>query len=502
MPTLVPYGEWLPDLPAFQAPGATTMTNVVPKTPESYGPVRQISASGTALASRCMGAVFARDASGNSFGFAGDATKLYIKQASADWADVSKSGGYTTATDERWSFVQFGEQIIALNFANPPQEWTFNSSTAFANLSSGAPQARYGARVRDFVMLANTSDAVDGNRPQRVWWSAIGDAATWPTPGSVSAAAVQSDYQDLLGEGGWNRGIVGGLSGADVAIVQERAVWRGQYAGPPAIFAFQTIESARGTPAPGSIVSVGPVFYYIADDGFYVCDGVTSIPIGQNKVDRYFWNDVDQSFLYRVTAAADPLNKLIFWAYPNASATNGNPNRILAYHYGLSRWSLIDGVEMDCFIKEALTIGYTLEDLDAFGTLETLPFPLDSSVWTGGRLSLACFSTAHKLATFSGDTLAATLETGEAMLNPRGSSHVSRVWPMVDTAAATMAVGKRDLQSASVTWGTATALTTTTGSCPLRSTGRYHRARVSISAAAAWNDAQGVMFEARAAGRR
>lgn len=408
---------------------------------------------------------------------------------------------YTTANDSTVSLAQFGERIVTANFADEIQSFVMGTDDVFSDLSSGAPKARYIARVRDFIMVANTVDGTDGAVPQRVWWCAIGDPTSWPTPGSDTAAQVQSGFNNLFGDGGWNQGLVPGLAGADVVVPQERALWRGMYGGPPAVFSWTQIENARGTPAPGSVVSVGPAFYYLADDGFYACDGNSSVPIGDQKVDKTFWSTVDASYLYRISAAVDPLNKLIYWAYPGPQNSGGTPNRVLVYHYGLNRFANIEQV-LELMVSRALTTGYTLEQLDAFGTLETLPFSLDSRAWTGGRLNLAAFDTDHKLAFFSGVPLAATMESTEAQINPMGLAHLNRVWPIIDTDQAQITIGQRNKLSDAVAWGTPTSMTSTTGSCPVRSTAMYHRARITVPAGVPWTHAQGFRPESRAAGRR
>lgn len=500
---MVPFGEYLPDQPDFQSAGSAAILNVVPKTQGSYGPAPSMSAVTGALRNRCLGAAFTRDFAGNVWGIAGDATRLYKNVAgSTNWINVSRAGSYSTPTDGQWSLAQFGERIVATNWVNEIQSMVMGVDPLFSNLSADAPKARYVARVRDFLMVANTVDGVDGSIPQRVWWPAIGDPTTWPTPGSDTAAQLQSGFVDLYGDGGWNQGIAAGLSGADVVIFQERNIWRGMYIGPPAVFSFSQIESARGTPAPGSIVSIGPAVYYLADDGFYACDGSQSVAIGNEKVDRTFWADVDQSFLYRITAAVDPTNKLIYWAYPGPQNEGGLPNRILVYHYGLGRWSKIDAQTVEIMVSRALTIGYTLDQLDQFGTLETLPFPLDSRAWTGGALNLAGFDRTHKLAYFSGTPLAATIDSTEANLNEKGMAFISRVWPMVDVVAAEVTMGRRNRLADPVVWGSPSSMTATTGNCPVRSTGVFHRARMTIPAGETWTHAQGFQFDARSAGRR
>jgi hypothetical protein len=295
---------------------------------------------------------------------------------------------------------------------------------------------------------------------------------------------------------------VSGLAGADVIIYQERNIWRGTYIGPPAVFSWTLIDGSRGTPAPGSLVTAGGLAYSIADDGFYACDGSQSVPIGQGKVDRAFWDDVDTSYLYRISTAVDPTNKLIYWAYPGPQNSSGTPNRIMVYHYGLNQFAKIDAQELEIMVTRALTTGYTLDELDPFGTLETLAFSLDSRAWTGGRLNLAAFDTSHNLDFFSGPPLAASMESTEAQINPNGLTHIDRVWPMIDTDQAQITIGKRNRLADAVTWGSATSMTSTTGSCPVRGTAMYHRARITVPAGVQWSHAQGIRPEGRPAGRR
>lgn len=498
---LITFGPYLPDLPEFENPGSSNMTNVLPKTIGSYGPALSLQAITSAIDARCQGSIFVKSAEENVFGFAGDIHKLYHLQGlSQTWEDVS-SIPYNTLPEENWNFTVYGELVVAANHTDSLQAYQLEVSTVFESLSMNAPKARYLAVVKDFLMLANTTDGVDGHVPQRVWWSAINDPRTWPTPGTVTAAQLLSDYNDLAGDGGPNRGIVGGLSGADVIVLQEKRVWRGQFVGPPVIFSFEVLEGARGTPAPSSVISVGPICYYLGDNGFYACDGISSRAIGQEKVDNTFWADVDQSYLYRITAAADPFAKLIYWAYPGPQNQAGLPNRILVYNYEIDRWALLI-MEVEQLLRSYST-GYTMDQLDIFGTMESMPqISLDSRSWTGGLLSLSGFDSAHRMGNFSGPALAASMDSSEAQLNPKGRAFVSRVWPMVDAQSAEIQVGYRDNLYSTPTFTAAVPLSTTTASCPVRANGFYHRVRMGIPASSSWNHAQGVQFDAVAAGKR
>jgi hypothetical protein len=492
---IIPFGEYLPDLPAFNNPGATVAKNVVPAG-DSYLPFLSQSVYSNALTARCQGAFSTKDADGNTVNFAGDATKLY-RMASAAYADVSLAGGYTTGTDEMWYFTRFNNRLLATNFNDAIQTFTVNSSSNFANLAAGAPKARYIATVRNFVVVGNTFDAVDGNVPSRVRWCGLDDPTSW-----IVSATTQADYQDLDVSKGWVRQVVGGEYGT---IFQEHAISRMTYVGSPVIWQFDEVESGRGCPAPGGVVKAGNIIFYLGNDGFYAFDGTSSIPIGVNKVDKTFWNEVDLSYLSRITATADYDQQIIYWAYPATGNTNGRSNKILCYNYSPNakkRWSTVEGIDIE-LIYNSISEGYTLDSLDTISTnLDSLSFSLDSRVWTGENFLLSGFDSSHRQINFTGSAMTAVLETGEMQLYPDNRADVTLVRPVVDGSSATCTVqmGTRNTQTSSYSYASAVAANST-GNCPVRSNARYHRIRANVSGG--FNHAIGVeLVKAAKAGER
>ena len=494
---MIKFGEYLPDRASLENPGATVASGVIPKTPDSYGPFPGLSVYSNALTARCQGAFSGRSAAGNVTNFAGDASKLYTLSG-ATFSSVNT--GFSLAADEAWRFCQFGELVLATDLADEIKKWTLDSSSAFAQLSATAPKARHIASIDPgFVMVGNTVDGTDGAVPNRVWWSGIGNAGSWETPGSAAAQAVQSDYNDMAA-GGWVQALIGAVGGASGVVFMDTAIFRIQYQGPPDVFGFYEVERARGTPAPGSVVNVGSVAFYLGEDGFYAFNGSTSTPIGNTKIDKTFYADLDQSYFHRITSAVDPINKLVFWAYPGSGNSGGNPNKILCYNWELARWSV---ASVDCeLIYRSLSQGYTLDTLDTYNSsLDALPFSLDSRAWTGGRLILSAFDTDHKLNFFNGSNLAATLETGEFTGEAGRRVFINGIRPLVDGGTITAAVGYRDTPSASVTYATATSAGSD-GVCPQRISTRYARARVSIAAGGSWSHAIGIEAKVRQEGLR
>lgn len=365
--------------------------------------------------------------------------------------------------------------------------------TITPTIASIAPQCRFAAIISGFLVTANTSDSTFGPQTQRVWWSGLNDPTNWPTPGTNLAAQFQSSYNDLFGDGGWNMGVVGQLGNADGAVFQERAVWRVMYSGPPATFAFTPAEGVRGTPAPNSLVHFGNYVYYLGQDGFYRFDGSTSIPIGANKVDKTFYQLVDQNNLHRVDGCVDPINKIVYWAYPSTSASGGNPDSILAYNWNLDRWGFISATCETLFYS--LSFGYTLDGLTIFGTLDSLQYPFDSRVWTGGSLLLSAFNTSHQLSYFNGPALQATFELGEIQPFQGSLSFVQNTRPLIDGGVPTVALAARNILTQPITYGTPVAVNSF-GTCPQTINGRYVSAEVIVPAGNTWSHFQGVEIEA------
>lgn len=501
-PLVMGIKPWCPDMPAFSSGLSQTVSNVLPRTKTSYGPVSSLVAYASALPSKCMGASAAADPSGNVAVFAGTATDLYrLPAAAAGFTNVSKSAAvYTMAADQVWKFCVIKGRIIATNVSDPIQTFALATDTKFSDLASAAPKAKYCAGIKHWLMVANTSDPVGGVAPWRCWWSSINDPTSWPTPGSATAAANQSDYNDLVGENGAITGLVGNLGTADGALFFEHAVWRIVYAGPPAVFDFFPAVSVKGTQAPQSIVQLGSLVYYLGEDGFYVFDGTNAKPLGNQKVDKTFFADLDQSYLNRVCGAVDPINKMIFWAYPGQGNTSGTPNKMLVLNYDTGDWTLIT---MDCeFLFRGLATGYTLEGLDVISSsLDALAFSLDSRVWQGGAVTLGAFNTSHSFSYFGGSTLAATVDMDEIQPFNGQRTFVRNTRPLVDGGSPMVALGTRDNLTSAVSFSNPSAMNSL-GWCPQRASGRYTRARVTMAAGSSFAHLIGVELDADPAGVR
>lgn len=495
MGNFVPFGEWLPDIPILDNLGATVAKNVIPDV-KSYRPFPQLTDYTTALANTVKGAIIARDDAGNYYNYAGDSTRLY-SLTNVTWVNVTAlAGDYNTATEDYWEFTQFGNTVIAVNGSNADLPQAISPGAAnFAALSGGPPRAKHIASVRDFVVMGNIS--ATATSPQMVRWCAINNATSW-TPD----AATLADFQDLPGDGGHVQKVVGGEYGV---IFQERAIYRMDWAGSPLIFQFNKVHTNIGTLAPQSVVSYRNFIFYLSEDGFYSFDGSNVQPIGQNKVDRTFFADLDSNYLYRIHAVIDPVRKLVAWAYPGIGNVSGNCNRVLIYSWGADRWSRIEDVDIEFLFRHATT-AITLDNLDTINTnIDLLQITFDSYQFSGGNYQLGAFTDDHALRVFNGSAMAATVETGEFQFNRNvdGLAYLTEVRPITQGLAEPpgIAIAARITATDPVVYDVAVA-PGSSGFASVRSTGRYHRFRMTTDTGADFEHLQGMDVTGQADGRR
>ena len=473
------FGEWTPDQPGITN-GLRRAENVYSKL-TGYGALPTVVDYSDSASENLNNVVASKTTLGATLVFAGGDTKLF-KLDSGDLSldDVSQSGGYSTAVDNRWRFTQFGNVVIGANGADKLQGYNVNSSTLFADLAADAPAAKYVTVVRDFVVSGN----IQSDYPNRVQWSALGDESSW-----TASATTQADYQDIP-DGGTVVGVTGGEFGL---VFMDRAIHRMSYVGSPLVFQFDNISRNLGCYEQNSIIQYGGTSFFLGDDGFYACDGQNVIPIGNEKVNRFFFNNVDEGVLYLMSAAVDPAKKLIIWAY--ASNNSATVDSLLIYNFQTQRWT--SGTTTVDRIASTSTPAVTLEGMDAYGTLDTIMTTFDSRLWLGGKLQLAGVNGA-KIVTFTGANATAYIETGDIEV-PGSTSAITMVKPIVDDGSANVAVESRRLLSETVTFGSQTAADAE-NRVSIRSVGRYHR--LQLTPTGSWTSAVGADIDLNPLGTR
>jgi hypothetical protein len=460
------FGEWLPDQPGVT--GAVTDAKNCYPVANGYAPIKSEADYSDAAGANLI-ITFAGKFDSASTLFAASTTQIYKFDSADASLDAATTTGYTAV--EGWDVTQFGAKMILANGQDKLQAWTLNSSTNFANLSADAPIAKFVTVVRDFVVAAN-----DGVATSKVYWSDINDETDW-----TSGTASQADNQ-ILPDGGDITGLAGGEYGL---VFLERAIYRMSYAGSPFFFQFDAISRSLGCISNGSIAQYGNLTYFLADDGFYVCDGQSTKNIGTEKVNRWFFsNAIPGEIPTGMSATVDPINKLVIWKFNN---TFGG-KYLLMFSIDLNKWSYADTTATA--IAYVLTPSATLEQVDNYNSsIDALDIPLDSRVFAGGQLLFAGVS-GQKIISFSGQPKTAIISTGDIDV---GRSTVMLSKPIVDGGSGSVAISSRDNLAEQVEFGSNVAADAE-NRVSLRSNGEYHRLRLTPTGSN-WQTAVGLEFD-------
>ena len=403
--------------------------------------------------------------------------------------DFSGGTPLTGETTDFGTFTQFGEYIIFSNGVDQPQYYLMGTSSVFANLSSiatGNPVFKVSGVVRDFLVTGNISSSSN-----RIQWSGINDITTW--------SGKQSDYQDLPGSGGK---IVHVTSGEIGYVFRQNQIIRMDYVGGAVVFRLSVISPNRGAIYGRTVCQDNREVFFYSDDGFYQLSGDQIIPIGAEKVNRFFDLNLNKAYEDRICAAVDPFNQLAMWLYPSASNTTnttGICDKIIIYNYATQKWSLADASASTIFSQ--FVGAYTVELMDILSqNLENINAALDTDFWSGGQVLLGGIDSDYKASIFSGTANECEIETSELEPFPGLRTNITGVRPIVD-ADATLTVKTRE-RLADTESETSSVSMRDSGINPVRKSGRYVRANVKVPSGTIFTHAQGVDFVASRAGTR
>ena len=403
------------------------------------------------------------------------------------------SGGtpLTADIDDFCTFTQFGEYVIFSNGVDQPQYYLMGTSSVFANLSTIAtdnPVFRCSGVVRDFVVAGNISGSTN-----RIQWSGINDLTTW------TAGVSQSDSQDLPGSGGQ---VVAITSGEVGYVFRQNQIIRMDYVGGNTVFRLSVISPNRGAMYGRTVCQDNRQIFFYADDGFYQINGDQIMPIGVEKVNRYFDLNLNKAYTDRICAAVDPFNQLAMWLFPstsNTANTTGICDQIIIYNYATQKWSLAEASASTIFSQ--FVGAYTVELMDIISeNLENINAALDTDYWSGGQMLLGAIDSDYKAAIFSGTANECEVETAELEPFPGMRSNITGVRPIVD-ATATLTVKARE-RLADTESETSSVSMRDSGINPVRKSGRYIRANVKVASGTKFNHAQGIDLVASRAGAR
>jgi hypothetical protein len=382
---------------------------------------------------------------------------------------------------------RFGTNLYATSIGAPLQFIDVDSGAAFADVAGSPPRAKYIKTIGDFLILGYLK--VGATEYPNKWASSGLDAPT------VWTVGTQLADEQLIPDGDEIVGLLGGVDGGRVL---QRKAKRSLILSADAAMPIKqhVVDPAYGVLAPYSIVAIGGDDYaYLAEDGFQRGDAKT--PIGAERVNRFFFADVDLAEVEFVQGVVDPYNHMVWWRYKSNSGTY----KMLGWDWELNVWTQADPDAL--LLVASVTPGVTLEALDAifldlYGS-SSIDTPgaetFDSRRWAGGRPTFGAIGSDGILYIFTGSNRAATMDTTAQVLSGNVMQHsgITGAYLVSDTNSYTLAKagGARHGDESTMAFGTA-AGPNRTGIVPMRGDHLLTRFRAEIPAATAWSFVHGV----------
>lgn len=492
--TAIPFGNWQPDLPAKNNPGALLVKNCLPFGPNSYKPLRALSPLSDALAMEVRGSYWAIF-NGVKYNFAADSESLYLFDNAGSYDDVSKPA--TTYSADTWEFVTFLNRVIATDGGSGPlQYFDMGVSSTFDDLPGNPPIATSIAVVRDFIVLGNYQYLTE-TEPGGFAWSGFNNSGLWDF-----RLSSQSGRRPSRGEGGDVKRIIGGSQGL---FFREGAIGLMRYIGSPNVWQWDDVTTLHGTPARRSVSWSKDFAWYYSQEGFQQINRRTMeiTPVGHDAVDEWFKLECAPAEVVFMISACDRARNLVWWAF-RSSSSSVPFNRVLVYNYLNKRWAYAE-IEVE-WLGEFVSAGFNLDTIGAVlgGNIDSESINVDTDLYSGGSLSFIGFDPAHTAGNFGGDALTAEIDTTEFTPgDSRKRAFVNGVIPDIEGTSATTVQAApitRNLLTDNPVLGTFRNQNQETGQVDIRVNARHMRYRVKI--AGGFDHATGINLAAKMRGKR
>jgi hypothetical protein len=462
------WGPWRPDAATPNSGFAVVADGVLPKAAGQalgYGPFPGlIEANGAgALPADPKGNISLRLFDGTHKGFFGTATT--IEELAADNTFSSIATGLTLTDGDDWVFDHFGSYLLFTNTAEGIYQYNVETP-AGASLISGAPVAKGVFGCNNVVFAYDC----DGNN-RRFENSGIGDHTAWSSKGANGKT---------LEDGG---ALVGGcdLSNGLGVLFQEESARLIQFGvSGSSLYGISKVTEARGCVGGRTVVPISGRVLYISPDGFRdYSPGNIPRAIGDGKVDQWLFDQVAQADLSGIQGVFDPSNNAALWRISSSV--------LLGYRLTVDEWFTV--TVNTTALSRIATSGLLLDNMDAdYPLLDSMDdsVPLDSRFWQGSAPTLAALNASLKVASFSGDAVAATLRS--STFNNPNTGIINRATPLSSVSNSTLKLGTSDDLSDALTWGTANTKERD-GSVPLRGRGLNIAFEENFPAGATWLEA-------------
>lgn len=323
-----------------------------------------------------------------------NATRIY-ELSGTSWTDRS-AGGSAYAATNFVTFAPFGAAIVAALGTGTALQ---TSTTAAFSAISGAPQAKFCFSVitsgGGFVIAGNTNSNADA------WHcSGVNDHTTWAT-----SIATQANTGRLIGNDSGE--LTAGIEFGDRAVLfKRRTMFLGNYVGGSTTFSWAEVPGGAGCVGPFAVANVDFGLFFVGPDNIWLFDGARPLPIADNQVRQWFFNELSPTYFDRVRVIYDKLRNRVHIYYPNQTSS-GTCNACLVYHLVSKQWGKDDRIVQHpmVYIQPSVTWATVT------GTWASTTLTWDSNELNPSSRTIAIFDSANTLKTLTGTPGASSFTT-------------------------------------------------------------------------------------------
>lgn len=364
----IPLLDFAPDLDSSTEGVVTDMSNFVPLTSGYAGKPRPTFLTGSAIDEEIQGLALVLVTNGSARLFIGTASKIEEFSGSS-LSDRSRVGGYTAGAN-RWRWAAYGDFVYATDKIDAVQKST---GGAFADQAT-IPKCDFIDRIGDFLIIASTNEATNGDQNDRWWCSALGNTDDFVP--SIATQCVTNRLTDSPGPITASKGL-----GDNWIIYKANALYKGTYQGPPDVWAFERVSTDVGCISSESIITVGYSHFFLGNDNFYVFDGALPRPI-PNNLRNWFFDRLQRAYAYKTQGLYDRARSMLYWFFPGPTG-DGALSEYMAFNLKTGKWATGETKSADLVIPSYAYIQAACDYVTGGMTFDQFWPPTGGTTWDG-----------------------------------------------------------------------------------------------------------------------
>ncbi len=290
-------------------------------------------------------------------------TQNIYKLVGTSWTSV-KALAVARTLGDKWFTAELGNSIYATNgvdalqvagdlgtggFSN--QTWDTTTDAA-GNVGITLNKCKIVLAFNSRLLFFNTDTSTDGVQPTRFNWTEVNTFNRINSQNFINLDYSQSPIISAR--------IIGNNL---IAVYKTDSFVTIQDVGSPQYF-LPKFRQMTGLIAPKAVCDLPNGHFFISQKGFFINNAGGVIPVGNQKVKNYFYNNVNPNALNTVYCFSDDLHNEVYILYPTGS--NTQPDHVLLWNYEYDTWAEW-GLNANCGFYRYRTInsptiyfGYTL----------------------------------------------------------------------------------------------------------------------------------------------